>query len=254
MLELSRELGDKGDVATALNSLGTIAVQQGNSEQARALLQENMGVLEELEEEGSPDTTLKRFHALNLLGYLAIYEDDDYAGGTALWEESLALAREIGDPNEVGIMLSNLGHPALLQGEYERARELSEEALAFARELGSSGVELIPTASINLGLALLSLGEHERAAAPFEEALVMSEEPGGTAAVERQELDVYHRKQIGFGWYEARDIKGRSAEQTPALWPFLLFTESHEAVPPVFGLQRFSKWLIPHQADKQLKC
>ena len=45
MLELSRELGDKGNVATALNSLGTIAVQQGNSEQARALLQENMGVL-----------------------------------------------------------------------------------------------------------------------------------------------------------------------------------------------------------------
>jgi predicted ATPase/DNA-binding SARP family transcriptional activator/DNA-binding CsgD family transcriptional regulator len=178
MLEISRELGDKGNVATALNSLGTMAVQQGDSERARALLQENMEVLRELEEEGSSATTLKRFHVLNLLGYLAIYEEDDYARGTALWEESLALAREIGDPNHVGIMLSNLGHPALLQRDYERARALSEEALAFAQELGSSGVELAPTASINLGLALLGLGEHERAATPLENALVMSQDMG----------------------------------------------------------------------------
>jgi predicted ATPase/DNA-binding SARP family transcriptional activator/DNA-binding CsgD family transcriptional regulator len=178
MLEISRELGDKGNVATALNSLGTVAAQQGDSERARALLQENMEVLRELEEEGSSATTLKRFHVLNLLGYLAIYEEDDYARGTALWEESLELAREIGDPNHVGIMLSNLGHPALLQGDYEQARALSEEALAFARELGSSGVELAPTASLNLGLALLGLGEYERAATPLEKALVMSQDMG----------------------------------------------------------------------------
>jgi DNA-binding CsgD family transcriptional regulator/tetratricopeptide (TPR) repeat protein len=178
MLERARALGDKGNVATALNSLGTVAAQQGDNERARALLQENMEVLEDLEEEGNPATTLKRFHALNLLGYLAIYEDDDYAGGTALWEESLELAREIGDPNQVGIMLSNLGHPALLQRDFERARALSEETLAFAQELGSSGVELVPTASLNLGLALLGLGEHEQAATPLENALVMSQDMG----------------------------------------------------------------------------
>jgi predicted ATPase/DNA-binding SARP family transcriptional activator/DNA-binding CsgD family transcriptional regulator len=178
MLELSRELGDKGNVATALNSLGTIAAQQGDNERARALLQENMEVLRKLEEEGSPAIMLKRFHALNLLGYLAIYEEEDYARGTALWEESLALARDIGDLDRIGISLSNLGHPALLQGDYERARALSEEVLALARELGSSGVDLAPSASINLGLALLGLGEHERVATPFEEALVMSQNMG----------------------------------------------------------------------------
>jgi len=178
MLELSRELGDKGSVATALNSLGTMAVQQGDHDRARALLQENMEVLRELEEEGNPATTLKRFHALNLLGYLAIYEQDDYAEGTALWEESLELARGIGDPNHVGVMLSNLGHPALLQGDFERARELSEEALAFAQKLGTSGVEFALTAYINLGLALLGLGEHERAATLFGEALMMSQNMG----------------------------------------------------------------------------
>ena len=97
MLELSRELGDKGNVATALNSLGTVAAQQGDNERARTLLQENLEVIEELEAEGDPATPLKKFYAFNLLGYLAINEEGDYARGITLWEESLALARETGD-------------------------------------------------------------------------------------------------------------------------------------------------------------
>ena len=41
-------------MATALNSLGTVAAQQGNNERARNFLQENLGVIEELEAEGAP--------------------------------------------------------------------------------------------------------------------------------------------------------------------------------------------------------
>ncbi len=109
MLKLSKELGDKGNVATALNSLGTVAWRKGDNERARVLLQENLEVLRELEEEGNAETTLKRFHALNLLGYLAINEEGDYTGGATLWEESLALAREVGDAYASGPALCNLG-------------------------------------------------------------------------------------------------------------------------------------------------
>jgi DNA-binding CsgD family transcriptional regulator len=171
MLGLSKELGDKGSVATALNSLGTVAAQQGDNERARALLQENLEAIEELEE-GSPEAKLKRFHAFNLLGYLAINEDVDYARATALLQESLALAREVGDTDRVGITLANIGHPALMQGDYEKAKSLSEEALEFAHELGNSSVEFAPTALLNLGLAELGLGEHERARGSFEGALL----------------------------------------------------------------------------------
>ena len=131
MLELSSELGDKGNVATALNSLGTVAAQQGENERARVLLQENLEVIEELEVE-SPATKLKRFHACNLLGYLAINEDGDYARATALLQESLALAREVGDPNRIGTTLANLGHPALLQGDYNRAKSLAKRRCIFS--------------------------------------------------------------------------------------------------------------------------
>jgi predicted ATPase/DNA-binding SARP family transcriptional activator len=143
MLELSRELGDKGNIATALNSLGTVAAQQGDNRRARALLQENLEVIEELEE-GSPATKLKRFHAFNLLGYLAICEDGDYARGRTLWEQSLTLAREVGDIDRVGSTLANLGLPALLQRDYEKAKSLSEEALEFAHDLGGLSLEFAP--------------------------------------------------------------------------------------------------------------
>jgi predicted ATPase/DNA-binding SARP family transcriptional activator/DNA-binding CsgD family transcriptional regulator len=178
MLELSRELDDKGSIATALNSLGTVAAQHGDNERARALLQENLEVIDKLEAEGDPAATLKKFYVFNLLGYLAINEENDYARGTTLWEESLALAREAGDTYLVGNTLSNLGHLAFMQGEFERAKALSEEALAFAHELGGTRAGFAASALINLGIAALGLDEHERAAGSFREALLASQDMG----------------------------------------------------------------------------
>jgi predicted ATPase/DNA-binding SARP family transcriptional activator/DNA-binding CsgD family transcriptional regulator len=175
MLELSRELGDKGNMATALNGLGTVATYVGDGARARELLWENLRVLDELEE-GISATLHKRFHALILLGQLAIYEEGNYARGEALWEQGLALIREAGDADQVGLTLSNLAYPTLLQGKYERARRLCEEALSIARELGSVGY--VSNASVNLGLAALGLGEYERAAGSFREAVLTSRDMG----------------------------------------------------------------------------
>jgi DNA-binding CsgD family transcriptional regulator len=178
MLELSRELDDKGNIATALNSLGTLALAQGDNERARALLEENMAVLRELEDERDTSTALKRFHALNLLGALAVNEEGDYVRGATLWEESLALAREAGDALRIGMAQCLLGYAALLQGDHERATALCEETLAFVHEHGSAAAEIVPETLVNLGLAALNLGDHARAAASFEKALMMSQESG----------------------------------------------------------------------------
>ena len=101
MLELSRRLDDKANIATALNSLGTLAVEEGDNERAKSLLEENLAVLRELNDEGDAATTLERYYTLNLLGMLAINEEDDYSRGAALWEAGLALAREGGGMNSV---------------------------------------------------------------------------------------------------------------------------------------------------------
>jgi predicted ATPase/DNA-binding SARP family transcriptional activator/DNA-binding CsgD family transcriptional regulator len=183
MLELSRELGDKRNIATALNSLGALALAQGNDEGARELLEENMAVLRELEEEPNVATKLQRYQVLGLLGLLTLNAEGDYVRGAALWEECLALAREVGDADRMGSARSNLGYIALLQRDYERAAGLSEETLAFAHGLGPTGVEIAPEAWVNRGLAALGLSNYERANASLEEALLTSQHAGRNPSV-----------------------------------------------------------------------
>jgi predicted ATPase/DNA-binding SARP family transcriptional activator/DNA-binding CsgD family transcriptional regulator len=177
LLEQSRELDEKGDVATALNSLGNLAAARGDNERARSLLEENMAVLRELDER-STETTLKRHHVLILLGLLALHDEGEPARAVALWEESLALAREVGDVDRIGTNQMMLGFAAVAQGDYERARTVCEEALALSGESDSGVRWFVPESLVNRGLAELGQGEHERAAASFSEGLKLAREMG----------------------------------------------------------------------------
>ena len=98
-----------------------------------------------------------------------------YTRGAELFNESLTLAREAEDAYRVTASLVAMQYVAVLQGNYERATALYEEALAAARELGNASVEIIPEALVNLGLAALGQGDHQRAVMSFKEALVMSQ-------------------------------------------------------------------------------
>jgi DNA-binding CsgD family transcriptional regulator/tetratricopeptide (TPR) repeat protein len=180
MLDVSRELDDKGNVATALNSLAMLSATRGDNERAGALLEENLSVLRELEKSGEA-TTRKRISLFNLLGILALNQEKDYAKGIALWEESLSLAREIGDTFHVGTTLGNLGYATVLLGDYQRAAAWSEESLKIAHEMAYA--EIVPENHVNLGLAALGQDGHERAAASLREALSISQGAGRKATV-----------------------------------------------------------------------
>jgi predicted ATPase/DNA-binding SARP family transcriptional activator/DNA-binding CsgD family transcriptional regulator len=182
MLKLSRELDDRGNVATALNSLGTLAVSTGDNERAKRYLEENLSVLQQLEKENTA-TEIKRYHAYNLLGILALNEDRDPVRATTLWKESLELARVTGDALRIGVSLCSLGYSAVLQGDNERATALCEETLTFAREHEDAGEEVVPETLVNLGLAALGQGEYERAISSFDEALAMSRRAGRKASI-----------------------------------------------------------------------
>jgi ATP/maltotriose-dependent transcriptional regulator MalT len=107
----------------------------------------------------APTEAIKRYHAYNLLGILALNEDRDPVRATALWKESLELARETGDALRIGVSLCSLGYAAVLQGDNERATARCEETLTFAREHEDAGEEVVPETLVNLGLAALGQGE-----------------------------------------------------------------------------------------------
>jgi tetratricopeptide (TPR) repeat protein len=114
--------------------------------------------------------------ALAHLGGLALFRDD-LPAARALYEESLGLPREIGDPASIAWVLCGMGHVALRQEEYAEARTWHEESLALRRALGDK--HGIAESLIGLGDTLREQGDDPSAwACYYEEALAIRRELG----------------------------------------------------------------------------
>jgi predicted ATPase len=94
---------------------------------------EQLAVLLELP--GAEARTAARAKALNWAGRLAVRQGDFGAPG-ALFEESLAISRELGSKWDIAHSLGGLGWTAYGQGDYGAARALFEESLTIFREIG----------------------------------------------------------------------------------------------------------------------
>jgi predicted ATPase/transcriptional regulator with XRE-family HTH domain len=124
-------------------------------------------------ERAVPDTadfTQLRARALNGAAVLARAQGS-YAAAGSLFEESLALVRELGDEWGTANALHNLGSVALYQGDYGRATALLEDSLARWRELADPWGAA--TALHFLAQAAHYEGDHQRADALGEESLAL---------------------------------------------------------------------------------
>jgi predicted ATPase/DNA-binding CsgD family transcriptional regulator/DNA-binding XRE family transcriptional regulator len=116
-----------------------------------------------------------RARLLDRAGHLA-GEQGDFATARALFDESIALNRELGDTRALA---GAIHHLALLEYElrnYQATRALTNEALALFQSFGDR-----PSAAAQLSnLALLDLteGEYEAARARYEETIALFRELG----------------------------------------------------------------------------
>lgn len=83
----------------------------------------------------SPPPTALKVRMLHSAGVLAD-EQGDYAQAVALYEESLVLARTLGDPVREAVSLNSLGVAAWEQRDYAKAQALLEESLDLRRRSG----------------------------------------------------------------------------------------------------------------------
>jgi len=110
-----------------------------------------------------------RAEALKAAGNLAVWGHVDLASGSAFYEQSLALFRQIDDGRSVATVLGNMAFVAASGGEVDAERALLEESLALRREIGDKwGIAL---ALFNLGRAAFRRGDHARALALISESL-----------------------------------------------------------------------------------
>ncbi len=115
--------------AQALVGAGVLAGAQREYEQAVALCEEGLALLEPSED------PLHASMAFTVRG-IAAEARGHYDEATANFEQSLALAR-VGNVR-VGWQLGHLGRAAAAQGEYEQAATLLEESLELLRNAGMS--------------------------------------------------------------------------------------------------------------------
>jgi tetratricopeptide (TPR) repeat protein len=141
----------------------------------------------------------------------------EHGRARACWEESLALARTLGNTwgaqSLIAIVLTNLASAAAEQGDYERARPLAEEGLATARAIGHQRWSAY--ALKDLGRIALAQGNYTQAQVRFEESMLLGWEWGDTREVveslENMALLVYTQAQDSEATPRAMRLFGAAA-------------------------------------------
>jgi tetratricopeptide (TPR) repeat protein len=165
---------------------------------------------------------LQECKLLNTLGMNYI-EQRSLDKATHCFEQSLELARQVGELRIQARPLSNLGLAANQRGEYQKAQQYFEQALALAHQIGTRTGEGLMHA--NLGFLAGNLGDYTRARKHTETALRITRETGDQYA-EAYCLINLSSYIGGIGEYEtairhareALKLTNQAGEQTGAAW------------------------------------
>jgi predicted ATPase len=117
---------------------------------------------------GAMAPTKLRARALFAAGILASGQGD-YGSADALIQESLEVARQLGDKHGIAVSLNALAVNARDRGEVEASRSLSEEGLAVWREIGDS--QAVARSLSNLASVVKLKGDYAEARALYRECL-----------------------------------------------------------------------------------
>ena len=95
--------------------------------------------------------------------------EDAFARAEAVFHEQMALARDLGDPRALALVMDGLGVLALYRGDAATATEHFSKALPTFEALGD--LQILGWMMVNLGLSASLQGDDARAAPLFERAL-----------------------------------------------------------------------------------
>ncbi|HMQ34899.1 MAG TPA: tetratricopeptide repeat protein, partial [Chloroflexaceae bacterium] len=160
--------------ANALKGAGTLASQQGDRAEARALYEQSLAIRRELGDRPGEAAML------NNLGLVAMFSEE-YATAGRLFREALALLRQIGDRWAMGVALNNLGLIERYLDHPDQARALLEESLAVRRSLGDKWG--VANALSSLSNLLLHAGDHAGLPGLLRESLELNLEVGDRVAL-----------------------------------------------------------------------
>jgi predicted ATPase/DNA-binding SARP family transcriptional activator/Tfp pilus assembly protein PilF len=164
-------LGDRAGLTRTLTQRGIAAFRRGAYDQATAFLAEGLQLAEELGDRQESALAL-----LNL-GLVALHQGN-LPVARDRYEAALALARARGDAYIIILTLKFIADVSFEEGKLEEAETRLQEVLARARELASK--REMAYALCNLGDVATQRGRYERAAEYLRESVLMARELGDT--------------------------------------------------------------------------
>jgi predicted ATPase len=168
-VQLFRGAGEEAGLAEAVDNLAIAAAFSGELEKAKPLFEESLGLYREASDGWGVGEVLN-----NLANVALLQAEGDKA--MALHEESLATRRKVGDKRGIAMSLGNVATVWADWGEYERAAKLTEESLVLYRELGDKLTVMGHLAA--LGELELERGNHKQAGRLLKESLMQSKDAG----------------------------------------------------------------------------
>jgi predicted ATPase/class 3 adenylate cyclase len=184
--------------AMALAGAGELAFEQGELDRAQEACEEGLELLSHEARQASE----AKLSLLAFLGWVA-WEREEHGQARQLYEESLALSREMSDTWWLASSLSNLALVSHSRGDSERATELYEKSMDLFREQGDK--LSLAVCLNNLAMVVYSQGDLGRAAQLTEEAVALFRELGNRGGVS---VGLYN-----LGWMALlQDDLGRAAD------------------------------------------
>ena len=173
-LAIARTLNQSSLLANALNGLGTIAAQLGQLEEARAYFNESLSLRRTMQDQKGIAASL------NNLGIIHRFSGE-VDNAIQCLTESLATRRQIGDQRGIASSLSNLGITARNKQDYQAARAYYEESVAIFREIGDQ--RGIASALNNLASITREQQDYEASTAFYNESLQIARRIGDQRAI-----------------------------------------------------------------------
>jgi predicted ATPase/DNA-binding winged helix-turn-helix (wHTH) protein len=124
----------KGDRGRALSAVGNLALSQGDHDEAERLFRESLALARQLDDARSPRYVANVQTNLALLALAR----GRYADAEPLLMECAALARRLDEPHLLAVNLGNLAIVVHARGDADKAATLFEESLMLARDVGDS--------------------------------------------------------------------------------------------------------------------
>jgi len=155
----------------ALYQAAVLAFHQSDYLAVRSLAEDSLAIARELGDEGR----LQVANALEILAEVAA-ETGEYAKAPNLYEQALALYREVGNLVGIGDTLKMLGWTSMRTGDFERAESWLNEGLIVCRKSGD--LRQITSALAGLGELAIRRGQYGRANDFLNESLDISRRSG----------------------------------------------------------------------------